>query len=314
LCSRPTARAPDEPGFVRAADGGTLFLDEIGDRPLPAQASLLRVLQEREVTPVGAVRAVVVDARVISATHQPLASRVEGGAFRADLLARLRGFSFTIPPLRDRRLDLGELIARLAPPIKGFRPDAALALLRHDFAMNVRELKQALDVAAVLSEGGVVKGGRPARVRHHGAGGGPARRRRHRPARRARAAARRDRPQREPGRARHGQGEAASSTLDKPWPRRPEPNRLERRELVVSARLEVRVHRRRYLADHARLAGCRRRAATQTRPARPQQVAWPLHQGRAPSRARAGVCLIGETDEAARCAVGARRGPRSSPS
>jgi transcriptional regulator of acetoin/glycerol metabolism len=145
----------DELGFIRTADHGTLFLDEIGDLPAAAQSTLLRVLQEREVTPVGAFRGEPVDVRIVSATHKPLADHVKSGAFRADLFARLRGFSFTLPPLRDRRFDVGELIARLAPASMTFKPDAAYALLRHDFPLNVRELKQALDVAAVLADGPV---------------------------------------------------------------------------------------------------------------------------------------------------------------
>ncbi len=145
----------DELGFIRSADGGTLFLDEIGDLPPDAQSTLLRVLQEREVTPVGAFHGVPVDVRIVSATHQPLADHVKSGVFRADLFARLRGFSFTLPPLRARAFDVGELIGRIAPASMTFKPDAAYALLRHDFPLNVRELKQAIDVAAVLADGAV---------------------------------------------------------------------------------------------------------------------------------------------------------------
>ncbi len=144
----------DELGFVRSADGGTLLLDEIGDLPPNAQSTLLRVLQEREVTPVGAFQGVPVDVRVVSATHLPLAEKVTAGSFRADLYARLRGFTFTVPPLRERRLDVGELLARMVAPELTFETDAALALLRHDYPLNVRELKQAVDVATVLADGG----------------------------------------------------------------------------------------------------------------------------------------------------------------
>ncbi|CAN5636231.1 hypothetical protein BH09MYX1_BH09MYX1_30830 [soil metagenome] len=146
----------DEDGFVRTAESGTLFLDEVGDLPASAQATLLRVLQEREVTPVGAFRAVPVDVRFVSATHQPLAARVAAGTFREDLFARLRTFSFTAPPLRERRFDIGNLIAQMGLPIAAFQPSAALALVRHDYPMNVRELRQLLDVAAVLAGGGTV--------------------------------------------------------------------------------------------------------------------------------------------------------------
>ncbi len=149
----------DEPGFVRAAHEGTLFLDEIGDLPPSAQASLLRVLQEGEVTPVGAVRPVKIDARVVSATHQPLPDRVASGSFRADLFARLAGFSFEVPPLRDRRLDVGELIASFCRDgaVRELRVDAALALLAHDYPMNVRELQHAIAAAAILADAGVVR-------------------------------------------------------------------------------------------------------------------------------------------------------------
>jgi transcriptional regulator of acetoin/glycerol metabolism len=153
----------DEIGFVRAADRGTLFLDEIGDLAPSAQASLLRVLQEGEVTPVGAFHPVKVDVRVLSATHRPLADRVARGVFRADLLARLSGFAFHVPPLRERRLDVGELLASFWPgtpsraeagaaTARSLRPEAALALLAYDYPMNVRELKQAIDAARVLAE------------------------------------------------------------------------------------------------------------------------------------------------------------------
>jgi transcriptional regulator with PAS, ATPase and Fis domain len=147
----------DEDGFVRAAQGGTLFLDEIGDLPPSAQATLLRVLQEREVTPIGAFRPIPVDVRFVSATHHPLAARVEAGTFRADLFARLRTYSFAVPPLRERRFDVGNLIAEMAPSLTAFQPAAALALVEHDYPMNVRELRQALDVAGVLAQGGVVR-------------------------------------------------------------------------------------------------------------------------------------------------------------
>ena len=150
----------DEPGLVRSAAGGTLFLDEIGDLPLPAQASLLRILQEREVLPVGGTRAVPVDLRVVSATHRPLDALAARGAFRADLLARLDGFRHTVPPLRSRREDLGLLIASLlarlgqgARDSASFTPAAVRLLASHGWPSNVRELEQALARAFALSEG-----------------------------------------------------------------------------------------------------------------------------------------------------------------
>jgi len=122
----------DRPGLVRAADRGTLFLDEIGDLPQSSQAALLRVLQECEVTPLGGTRPVKVDLRVICATHRDLEARVALGQFRADLYARLSGHTFSIPPLRERREDLGLLTAallrRIAPDHDvRFEPDAVRA-------------------------------------------------------------------------------------------------------------------------------------------------------------------------------------------
>ncbi|APR86547.1 Hydrogenase-4 transcriptional activator [Minicystis rosea] len=150
----------DRPGLVRAADRGTLFLDEIGDLPLPAQAALLRVLQENEVRPVGSARAQHVDVRVVAATHRPLDQMVERGEFRADLLNRIAGHRVDSPPLRARREDLGILVASLlkrlapdlAPPLR-IQPRAARALLFHAWPGNVRELEKALGTALVLCRG-----------------------------------------------------------------------------------------------------------------------------------------------------------------
>ena len=151
----------DRIGLVRAADGGTLFLDEIGDLPQSSQAALLRVLQEREVTPLGSTRPIKVDLRVISATHHDLETQVALGEFRADLYARLSGHSFSLPPLRERREDLGLLTAallqRLAPGHDvRFEPEAARALCRYDWPLNVRELEQCLMSALVLARGGAI--------------------------------------------------------------------------------------------------------------------------------------------------------------
>jgi len=154
----------DRPGLVAGADGGTLFLDEVGDLPLPAQGALLRVLQESEVLPLGATRPVKVDLRVVCATHQDLGSLVSQGKFRADLLARLSGFTIVLPPLRHRREDLGLIIAallpKLAPDRAGritFTYDAARALLRHAWPHNVRELERCLAAAIVLAGDGTVR-------------------------------------------------------------------------------------------------------------------------------------------------------------
>jgi DNA-binding NtrC family response regulator len=143
----------DAPGAVRSADRGTLFLDEIGDLPAAAQATLLRVLQEREVTPLGASRPVPVDLRVICATHRELSG------IRTDLLYRLRGFTLALPALADRRCDLGLLAGALIRRRGGaatLAPRAARALLAHAWPGNVRELEQALAAALALAGGSPV--------------------------------------------------------------------------------------------------------------------------------------------------------------
>ncbi|WP_433932932.1 sigma 54-interacting transcriptional regulator [Sorangium cellulosum] len=148
----------DRVGLVRSADRGTLFLDEIGDLPASSQAALLRVLQEREVRPVGGTRAVPVDLRVLAATHRPLDQMVASGDFRADLLARLTGHRLDLPPLRDRREDLGLLAAALLrrlDPAEADRvqlhPGATRALLGYSWPGNIRELEKCLETSVVLA-------------------------------------------------------------------------------------------------------------------------------------------------------------------
>ena len=159
-----TGAARDEPGFVRAADRGTLFLDEIGDLPLAAQAALLRVLQEREVVPVGGSRPVKVDLRVVAATHRPLDRMVADGTYRADLLARLAGYRHPLPPLRARREDLGLIVGDLLrhaelPGAGDLRLTTAAGrrLFTHDWPLNIRELQQCLTVSAALAPSGVIE-------------------------------------------------------------------------------------------------------------------------------------------------------------
>ena len=146
----------DHDGLVRAANGGTLFLDEIGDLPASSQAALLRVLQEREVMPVGGTRAVPIDLRVVAATHRDLDDMVAEGTFRHDLFARLAGFRVAVPTLAERRTDIGILIGALhgrkfPADHPGFDIDAARLLLRYPWPLNVRELEQALATAQVLA-------------------------------------------------------------------------------------------------------------------------------------------------------------------
>jgi len=149
----------DEPGLVRASSGGTLFLDEIGELPPSAQATLLRVIQEREVLPVGGTRAVPVDLRVVAATLQPIA---QSPSFRTDLYARVAAFVHRLPTLRERRGDLGilvaDLLAQLAPErAMQIAPDLVIALAIHDWPMNVRELAHVLSVACVTCADDVLR-------------------------------------------------------------------------------------------------------------------------------------------------------------
>ncbi len=151
-------------GLFEAASGGTLFLDEIGELPAPAQARLLRVLQEGEVRPVGATRARPIDTRVVCATHRDLAAMSEAGHFRRDLYYRLRVIEIELPPLRARGDDV-ELLARtlldkaaakLGRPGLEFADDTPGAIRRYDWPGNVRELENAIERAVILHAGGPV--------------------------------------------------------------------------------------------------------------------------------------------------------------
>jgi DNA-binding NtrC family response regulator len=146
----------DSQGLVVASNGGTLFLDEIGDLPAPAQAALLRVLEEREVRAVGATAAARVDLRVIAATHRDLGAMVDEGKFREDLLARLSGFEIELPALCDRRVDLGTMLAEISPDAT-FSAGAARALFAYGWPRNVRELVRAVERAAALAEGAEIQ-------------------------------------------------------------------------------------------------------------------------------------------------------------
>jgi hypothetical protein len=142
----------DREGLIMASDRGTLFLDEVAELSLASQAALLRVLQEREVTPVGGTTPERCDLRVISATNKDLDACCEDGTFRRDLHARLCGADIVLPPLRHRRADLGLLICRLLARLAGgrditFTRAAARALFAYDWRYNIRELQRALELA-----------------------------------------------------------------------------------------------------------------------------------------------------------------------
>ncbi len=152
-----TGAIDDRPGAIRASDSGTLLLDEVGDLPLATQGTLLRVLQEREVVPVGETRPIPIDVRFVAATLKDLEREVEAGRFRVDLYARLAGLRVTLPPLRDRLEDLGTLVASSLKRIRGHElglsSAAAWALCRHRWPLNIRELDQAIAAAAAVAQG-----------------------------------------------------------------------------------------------------------------------------------------------------------------
>lgn len=150
-------------GLVRAAEGGTLFLDELGDLPLESQGALLRVIEAREVTPIGSTQAIRVDVRIVAATHRDIPRMVRQGIFRADLLARLSAHVIRLPPLRERMEDLGLLIGatlRVHAPSRAqsieLHRDAARVLLRRRYPLNTRELMNAMGKALTLMSGNVI--------------------------------------------------------------------------------------------------------------------------------------------------------------
>jgi len=159
-----TGAQRDEPGFIRSAEGGTLFLDEVGDLPLPAQATLLRVLEQREVIPVGSAKPTVVDVRFIAATNKSLDELCLRGLFRADLFARLAAYKHRLPLLCDRLEDFGMLMremSRRAGPLHGaslrLSVQAARSLFSYHWPNNIRELESVLGVAIALGEAGSVQ-------------------------------------------------------------------------------------------------------------------------------------------------------------
>jgi transcriptional regulator with GAF, ATPase, and Fis domain len=152
----------DRPGRFRTANGGTLLLDEIGELPLPAQAKLLRVLQEGTFEPVGSDRTAKVDVRVLAATHVDLRAAVEAGRFRRDLLFRLNVFPLTLPPLRARPEELGPIATRFLEREHrrtrrgpwSLPPETLDAMAAAAWPGNVRELLNALERATILVPSG----------------------------------------------------------------------------------------------------------------------------------------------------------------
>ncbi|EGJ50685.1 sigma-54-dependent transcriptional regulator [Desulfocurvibacter africanus] len=159
-----TGAVKDKPGRFQLAQGGTLFLDEIGELPLQLQPKLLRAIQERVVEPLGSVRSVETDVRIIAATNRDLRQEVREGRFREDLFFRLNVLELRIPPLRERLEDLPILTSYLLrklgrknrKEVRTVSPDFLEALSGHDWPGNVRELENVLERALILARADVL--------------------------------------------------------------------------------------------------------------------------------------------------------------
>ena len=160
-----TGAVRDKQGLFAAARGGTFFLDEVGEMPASLQVKLLRVLQQREVIPVGATEALPVDVRIVAATNRELEEEVRRGNFRSDLFYRLNVLALELPPLRDRRDDLlllidhflTEMAAERGAEVKALTAEALDAVMVYEWPGNVRELQNALEHATVLTKGNLIE-------------------------------------------------------------------------------------------------------------------------------------------------------------
>ncbi|HLZ46470.1 MAG TPA: sigma-54 dependent transcriptional regulator [Gemmatimonadales bacterium] len=156
-----TGAFADRVGKFELADGGTLLLDEIGDMSLDAQAKVLRALQEGAISRVGSGTTVHVDVRVVAATNKNLGAAIENGTFREDLLYRVNVVRIHVPSLRDRRVDVAQLVAHFRKelvqrgglPAKEFEPTAVERLSSYDWPGNIRELKNAVERLLILAPG-----------------------------------------------------------------------------------------------------------------------------------------------------------------
>ena len=159
-----TGATHPKPGLVEAAEGGTLFLDELGDIPLSLQIKLLRLIESGSYRRVGGIDTLRADFRLVAATHRDLPAMVAAGTFRRDLYYRLSVFPINLPPLRERLEDLptlcADILRRLSPDkVVPVSPEAMAVLARHDFPGNVRELRNLLERARILSEGHAIQPG-----------------------------------------------------------------------------------------------------------------------------------------------------------
>jgi DNA-binding NtrC family response regulator len=156
-----TGAVTHKKGLFEEAQGGTLFLDEVGDTPLPIQGKLLRVLQDREIRPVGSTRSTRIDVRMMAATNRDLGKLVAEGKFREDLYFRLNVVSLRLPPLRERPEDLAPLVKHflqrfareMKRPVPRLTPEAEALLVRYHWPGNVRELQNLMERAVVLTRG-----------------------------------------------------------------------------------------------------------------------------------------------------------------
>jgi transcriptional regulator with PAS, ATPase and Fis domain len=149
-----------KPGKFDMADKGTLFLDEIGDMPLKLQSKILRVIQEKEFYRVGGSSTVKVDVRFIASTNQNLEKMVQEGAFREDLYYRLNVFTLHLPPLRERKEDIPQLVERFLQDLPKKVEISSLALqmiMAYSWPGNIRELKNVIESAAVIAEDGFIE-------------------------------------------------------------------------------------------------------------------------------------------------------------
>ncbi|NLV25174.1 MAG: sigma 54-interacting transcriptional regulator [Deltaproteobacteria bacterium] len=159
-----TGALQNYPGLFKSADGGTLFLDEIADMPLQLQVKLLRVLQEKQVRPIGATESFAVDVRIISATHRHIAEEIKAGSFREDLYYRLNVVQLNLPSLAERREDipllanhfLKKLSLKAGKTINGFSPEAMELMLHAPWPGNIRQLLNVVEQAVALSTAAIV--------------------------------------------------------------------------------------------------------------------------------------------------------------
>ncbi len=155
-----TDAVKDKPGLFEEADGGTIFLDEIGELPLSLQVKLLRVLQEEEISPLGATTSKKIDVRVIAATSKDLQQEVDAGRFREDLFYRINVMKIHLPPLRERRGDIPLLVGyfihlfnrKLEKEIEGLSSQAMPILMAYSWPGNVRELENVIERAVLLGK------------------------------------------------------------------------------------------------------------------------------------------------------------------